>query len=168
MAGELHSPTDKSYEDQFRIVGERMLAAAKNGGRREAFYMVKLVAEALADGARIPRQIAEWIGPALYDMGKGESIEDALRIPRRNRGAGKEGAVEAERTRGWAMAYHVGHLLAEKTCSTLDAAAAIVADAHDCDDSTVKKSYRERKEQVEQDFALERKYFGKIIPRGGA
>jgi hypothetical protein len=158
---------DKVFEKAFREA-RHTLAAAKKCRRRDALSMLRIISYALACRCRIPEDVAQWFAPALFKMGWGESVDEALGIPGRTPGEGKEGAVAAERARGWAMAYRVGYLLTEKKNLTLDEAAEDVAEEFGCEDSsTVKKAYRKRRLRVEKDLEL-RSYLARIVETKGA
>lgn len=147
--------SDDYHYLRLKLAEELLLPKAQIGELWAIQSLLKLAAEALADGARLNLNVATFISEALIKIYDGEKADDAFGIARK---PGEKNTRRA-RQRSFSMAFFI-----EKTCKqenvTLDNALSQAADKYHASYDTAKKAWKDNYKEARRILQLHENNFG--------
>lgn len=105
--------TDNYHYHKLKLVEANLLPAAKRGEVLAIQFLLKLVSEALNDGARVNKEISSFLSEALLEIYRGEKADLAFGIVR-TRGQ-KNTSLSRQK------AFHIAFFIEENESGTLEA-----------------------------------------------
>ena len=145
--------SDEYHFKRLRLAEERVLPAVEKGDVMAIQLLLKMVSDAINDGARINKKIANYLSTALFEIYKGEKADLALGIVR---------ARGQKNTRlSMQKAFHIAFFIEENERGTLEARFEEASKKFHVSFDTAKKAWQKNYKEARRIVALNKENFSR-------
>jgi hypothetical protein len=145
--------SDKYHYLRLKLAEELLLPKSENGDVRAVQDLLKLVSEALDNGARVNRAVASFLSYALMEIYKGENADQAFGIARKR--GGKNTRFTSEKS------FAIAFFIEEMQEGTLEVKCQLAADKFHVSYGTANKAWDKNHVEARRIVELNKKYFSR-------
>ncbi|CAN6133910.1 hypothetical protein MCETRH20_00918 [Methylophilaceae bacterium] len=160
MEEDVNNFCKRNISDEYHFLrlgtAEKLLLPQAEAGELWAIQnLLKLAAEALADGARLNDKVALFISKALIKIHAGEKADNAFGIARKR--GGKD--TRRVRERNFSIAHFIEQARTQQNI-TIEVAVALAASEYHLSEDTVKNAWKGNYKKARRILKLNEEYFG--------